>query len=64
MSYKVTILYFRDAIPNRVIRTGLTLREAQELCGSIEGSSKTCTKPYLRRRTAQRGPWFLAYTEE
>ena len=64
MSYRVTILYFRDDIPNRTIRTGLTLREAQELCGSIEGSSKTCTKPYLRRRTAQRGPWFLAYTEE
>jgi len=64
MSYKVTILYFRDAIRNRTIRTGLTLREAQELCGSIEGSSRTCTKPHLRRRTAQRGPWFLSYTEE
>jgi hypothetical protein len=64
MSYKVQILYFRDNVPTRTIYTGLTEAEAQAICGSPEGSSKTCTRAYLKRRTAQRGPWFLAYTKE
>jgi len=64
MSYKVQIIYFRDNIPARTIHTGLTEAEAQAICGSPEGSSKTCTKPYLKRRTAQSGPWFLGYNKE
>lgn len=64
MSYKVTILYFRDDVPNRTIYRGLTLEEAQAICGDREGSSKTCTKSYLKRRTAQRGPWCLSYSKE
>lgn len=64
MSYKVQILYFRDDVPTRTIYTRLTEAEAQAICGSPEGSSKTCTKPYLKRRTELRGPWFLAYSKE
>lgn len=64
MSYKVQILYFRDNIPTHTIYTGLTEAEAQAICGSPEGSSRTCTKSYLKRRTEQRGPWFLGYTKE
>ena len=64
MSYKVQILYFRDNIPARTIYTGLTEAEAQAICGSHEGSSKTCTRAYLKRRTKLKGPWFLAYSKE
>ena len=46
------------------INTGLTEKEAQDICASSESSWKTCTKPHLKRRTRERGAWFLGYTEQ
>ena len=64
MSYKVRILYFRNDIPARVVYRGLTKEEAQAICSDKEGSSTTCTRAYLRKRTRDKGPWFLALDEE
>lgn len=64
MSFKVQILYLDNKkFPNRTIKTGLTEKEAQIICGNKEASYKTCTKPHLIRRTKEKGPWFLSYTE-
>lgn len=63
MSYKVQILYFNRKFSKQTIKTGLSLEEAQKICGDKEGSYKTCTKPHLKRRTREKGRWFLSYTE-
>ena len=60
--YKIVRMYFRGG--RRVIRTGLTLAEAQEHCRDPETSSKTCKKAANVRRTAHRGPWFDGYDLE
>jgi len=62
-TYK-TILMYRDSSRKQVLQTGLTLEEAQSICRDDESSSKTCTKAYLKRRTRERGPWFVGYDEE
>lgn len=64
MSYKIIRHYFRSEIPNRTIKRGLTLEEAQEHCNDPETSSRTCKKPQNVRRTEECGPWFDGYTEE
>jgi len=62
-TYK-TILMYRDSHGRRVLATRLTLEEAQAICNDAESSSETCTKPYLKRRTRERGPWFVGYERE
>jgi hypothetical protein len=59
--YKIVRSYMKGG--RRTIRTGLTLAEAQAHCQDPETSSRTCTKAHLRRRTAERGPWFDGYEE-
>lgn len=61
-TYKIVRHYFKG--DKRVIRTGLTLEEAQEHCSDPETSSSTCTSKEGRRRTEKRGPWFDGYSEE
>ena len=59
--YKVVRRYFRDDVPNRTIKRGLTLEEAQAHCQDPETSSSTCTKAVGKKRTAVNGPWFDSY---
>ena len=63
--YAIKRLYFKDSSRryNRVIKSGLTLEEAQTHCSDPETSSSTCTRADRRRITAQRGPWFDSYQE-
>lgn len=64
-TYKIVRGYFHGGRRGRrVIRTGLTLEEAQHHCSDPETSSRTCKKSANVRRTAQRGDWFDGYTEE
>lgn len=65
-TYKIVRNYFdTQRAPNRrVVKSGLTLAEAQEWCRSPETSSKTATSAAARARTKAYGPWFDGYTEE
>lgn len=62
MTYKIVRLYMNGN--PRVIRTGLTLEEAQAHCQDPETSSRTCTNAAARQRTHLKGPWFDSYTGE
>ncbi len=59
--YKITRLYFNDNQSNRVVKSNLTLEQAQAHCNDPETSSSTCTKAAGRRRTRERGMWFDSY---
>lgn len=48
---------------SKVIKRGLTLREAQEHCRGRETSSTTCVGTENVAHTAQFGPWFDGYTD-
>ena len=64
--YRIKRLYAKDSSRhfNRVIKSGLTLEEAQAHCSDPETSSNTCTRADRRRITEARGPWFDSYYEE
>lgn len=62
-TYKV-IRFFRDHDQRRVIKTGLTLKEAQEHCNDRETSSSTCTSLAGLALTEAYGPWFDGYGKE
>ena len=47
----------------RLIKRGLTLKEARAHCNDPETSSSTCTKSYPKSLTRKHGPWFDGYTE-
>jgi hypothetical protein len=61
--YRIVRMYFRDPSMNRVVKSGLTLEEAQAHCQDPETSSKTCKLYRNRKRTEQRGPWFDGYED-
>ena len=61
-SYKIVRGYFKGG--RRVVKTGLTLEEAQKHCNDPETSSSTCRKSANVKRTQQRGPWFDGYERE
>lgn len=63
-TYNVKILYFNTKYNGRALRRGLSLKEAQIMCGDKEASYSTCTKPHLKRRTKEKGMWFLGYGED
>lgn len=63
MSYHILRMYMDPNVPNRVIKRGLTLEQAQAHCRDPETSSTTCTKPAGKRRTKRFGPWFDGYEE-
>lgn len=62
-TYKV-IRHFYHSNRKFTVKTGLTLKEAQEHCNDPETSSSTCTSPAGKRRTRRSGPWFDGWTEE
>ena len=57
-TYMVNRIYFTGE--REIVKTGLTLEEAQEHCSDPETSSSTATNPVLD----DRGPWFDGYDEE
>lgn len=61
-TYKIVRMYFCG--PRRIIKTGLTLEQAQEHCKDPETSSSTATSSAATRRTAEKGPWFDGYEKE
>lgn len=62
--YKIIRMYFDDSIPNRTIKKGLTLEQAQAHCNDPETSSSTCSTYEGMQRTRKLGPWFDGWTEE
>lgn len=62
-TYKI-IRFFEGSNPPMVIRTGLTLEEAQEHCKSKETSSETATGVVETMLTRNFGRWFDGYEEE
>jgi len=60
-TYNVRRMYFRDDVPSRTIKRGLTLEEAQAHCSDPETSSSTATSAKAARETAAKGPWFDGY---
>jgi hypothetical protein len=63
-TYKVQRLFFRTYKRPRLIKSGLTLEQAQAHCSDPETSSSTCKRAANVRRTRTFGPWFDSYTEE
>lgn len=63
-TYKIVRVFADGRYPNKVIKTGLTLKEAREHCQDPETSSKSCTTSTGRQRTERCGPWFDSYYEE
>ena len=59
--YRIVRMYFKGG--RRVIKSGLTLEQAQAHCQDPETSSSTCTKARNVQRTKARGPWFDGYEE-
>ena len=62
-SYRIVRRYFKGW-PRRIIKTGLTLTEAQAHCSDPETSSTTCRLAANKRRTQRKGPWFDGYELE
>ena len=57
------VRFFKDSGRRRIIRTRVTLEEAQAYCSDPETSSSACTSTEGRRRTARVGPWFCGFEE-
>jgi len=57
--YRIVRMYYKSGW--RVIKSGLTLEEAQAHCQDPETSSRTCTGSKGKRRTREHGPWFDGY---
>jgi len=64
MLAKFKVIRFFDKHDNQVVKTGLTLEEAQAHCHLPETSSATCTTAEGKARTKRFGTWFDGYTEE
>lgn len=60
--YKIIRIHFRQ--PSTVIRTGLSLEEAQKHCKDPESSSSTATAKEALEYTRVHGQWFDGYDEE
>ena len=57
--YNIVRFYFKKG--RRVIKSNVTLEEAQEHCSDPETSSNTCTLPRKLQYTKEHGPWFDGY---
>lgn len=55
---------YKDSDKREVIKTGLTLEEAQAHCRDRETSSSTCTNQAGIDRAKEFGPWFDCYQED
>jgi hypothetical protein len=63
MSYQVVRRYEREGMPERVMKRGVSLEEAEAYCAGPEANSSTCTEPGLMALTRQFGPWAETYSE-
>lgn len=62
MTYRIIRFYMNSG--NVVLKTNLTLDEAQDHCSDPETSSSTCTNYRGTKRTECMGPWFDGYEQE
>lgn len=62
MSMYNIVRYYKDG-GRRVLRSYVTLEEAQKHCNDPETSSSTATSARALRRTKEKGPWFDGYEE-
>jgi hypothetical protein len=63
--YKIVRFFRDDEVMNgTVVKTGLSLKEAQAHCKDPETSSGTATSVEAKMRTDKYGPWFEGYTKE
>lgn len=62
-TYRIVRMYKGDD-PHRIIKTGLTLKEAQAHCKDPETSSSTCAELNNMDHTREHGDWFDGYEEE
>lgn len=62
-TYKI-VRHYQRGFQQEVLKTGLTLEEAQAHCNDPETCDKTCTRPENVQRTAEHGPWFDGYYRE
>lgn len=62
--YKIIRFFQRDPEGRQVMKSGLTLEQAQAWCRDPETSSSTATKTAGVRRTKNLGPWFDGYELE
>lgn len=63
VTYKI-VRMFRDSNKRMIVKTGLSLEEAQEHCRDPETSSSTATGLVEQSLTRNFGPWFDGYEEE
>lgn len=63
-TYRIVRMYFEDDQPTQVVRTGLTLAEAQAHCRDRETSSSTATSADALAHTRRMGQWFDGYEAE
>lgn len=63
-TYTIYRFFLRAEHGRQIVKTGLTLEEAQKHCQDPETSSKTAKGPEARISTILRGPWFDGYQEE
>lgn len=61
--YKIIRCYLNENKPDRAVKSGLTLEEAQKHCQDPETSWKTATSAKAKRRTRLYGPWHDVYEE-
>lgn len=62
-AYRIVRRY-REIDRVEVVKTGLSLKNAEGHCRSPRTSSTTCTTPEGLARTAEFGPWFHGYESE
>ena len=62
--YQIIRMYQHPDRSSSVIRSGLTLEQAQEHCRDPETSSSTATGTIATQRTATSGAWFDGYQED
>lgn len=62
-TYKI-VRHFETSGRKVIVKTGLTLAQAQAHCSDPETSSSTCTTEEGKRRTRQSGRWFEGFSAE
>lgn len=61
--FKIVRMFYED-YPEKTIKRGLTLEEAQAWCKDPETSSSTCKSKKARAIFAKYGEWFDGYAED
>lgn len=63
--YRIVRFFYNhpNGTRRRVIKSGLTLDQAQSHCRDPQSSSRTCSGARLSAYTRRNGPWFDGYEE-